>query len=322
MRAVCSISGIEFEAAGFAGVSMSSEHPVFSLGYGQLQVISGTWGSELLGDNECRLLCLALARCTGLLRVAHGHNCSALSVQLANSAIPLLVELLDFMNDNCRALHVPDYFTSFVVNEDSESLEGFYSWIVHCHSCMIEYFSGIAATRQAAKDASQKAQVKRLCNKTQSNPELYGRRLAAWACSVAAFPETRLNVAGIEKESTIADYWRYIIECCATRQKDNRLYTIYSADIEELRDHCIDTLDLAVSESWVLIELLKASIKDVSFTSESHFDIQLQNDRDTEYLLTDLLVLPIKANYPGNLLGYLKDKALYDCQQKALKGVA
>jgi hypothetical protein len=322
MKAVCSISGVEFEAAGFVGVSMSSEHPVFSLGYAQLQVIAANYNSQLLGDDECRLLCLALARCTGLLRIASGHDCSSMSVQLANQSIPLLVELLDFMNDNCRALHIPDYFTSFIVNEDSESLEGFYSWIVHCHSCMIEYFSGIAATRQAAKDASQKAQVKRLCNKTQSNPELYGRRLAAWACSVAAFPTTKLNVAGIEKESTIADYWRYIIECCATRQKDSRLYTIYTADIEELRDHCIDTLDLAVSESWVLIELLKASIKDVSFTSENHFDIQIQLAQNTEYLLPGLLAKPIKANYPGNSVGYLKALSLYGCQQKALKGVA
>ena len=317
MKTICSISGLEFEILGFGNCYIAAKHPIFNLDYKQLLLVTDSWQDRRLNEDETLLLTLAFASESTLFTIAENIDCRALTISECENAIPKLIQLLDFLHDTCRNLNISDYFPALIVR-DYEDINSLCSWLTSCLRCTYTYFAGIAETKEIAANQAKKAKVKALCNKTSSSPELYGRRLASWACAAANFPETPLNVEGINKSKTIADYWCYIIQCAATRQKDNRIYTIYENDIVELREHCIESLDLSIDESWIVIELLKATLKDVSFLSDSHFDIVLQEDRDLEYLTIELLQLPVKASYGSNLLAYLKDKALYDSQQKAL----
>ena len=319
MITTCPITGIHAQTRQFSPlVRTATIHPIFTLAASELLAIaSAEWQERLLDSEETRLLAIALAFRTGLLTLASpAPLLPSLSLETAESSIPALASINEFIHSPSRNLSgkIARIFPTITI-ASPEQIAALPDWCAIWNTAISEYFTSYHEIRESEKQARRQEELDRIRRTGERYPEKFGAKMADWAAVAASFPDTEITVA--DKPAITREYWQYIIRACATRKKDSELWQINEWNIRALLDHCIEHLDLNEVDSWVLVELLKSGIADREFHSMADVDIIAQKRSNEEFLSVAIQPLPSREQF-DSALDYLKAKALYDSQQKAL----
>lgn len=333
----CPISGISHHSALFNMSKLEMVHPIFWLSRQELAIIIQQFHAGLLSPDECRLLTLAVLRTlgdSGLVHFADGAG-KSLRADIAAASIPRLWDLLDFISSNERnishwgsTLEYEGYnhsiFATIVLS--GENINRLAEHLNTWDDNIAEYLNHYHRMREGAKILAQRELLDRVLSIKDRHPEKFGRRLSRWAAMATSFPTAPCIIQG--KTSTYSEYWQYIITCCATRKKDTKLYLIQSDDIELLMNYLIDStaiinhspLDLRDTNAFILLELLRDSLKDLSFIGSTDYEIAIAANTKDSYAALPLLAEPIRANYTDEL-SFIRAMAKYRASQAINNGV-
>lgn len=320
MKLICSISGIQYACTGFGRIALQGKHPVFDLPLDKLRRLYKLWQYRQLSDEETRLLALALFNSSKLVRWNSPADTNY-STAIANQAMPLLLDFLDFLETCTDRFHAPDFFPAYCVDYDSSDMSNLVSWVQTWHSCIEEYFEERFKLREAAKLAEKRAAAEIAQRRITRHPSRYIKQLADWCAEAAAFPNTPVEIAP-NKRIPCIDYWKHILECCGTRDKDFRIFTIREQDISELEWHIYENLDLSSTFAFTIIELLKATKADINFFNGS--GITIESAKSTSEMHIEVLAKPMLTAAPvissyATVREWADATALYKQQQAALE---
>lgn len=320
MKLKCRISGLSFSLGTeslFHDVLSYGIHPIFSCTYDQLVLIGENQWADMVGmsEKEIRLFTLALMNTSGLVNWKAPAS-SEFSIALCYESIPLLLELNSFIHSRSRAIVIDRYLPRLVITTDPDNtdMKVLKSWLTGCFQSIAEYWDGREAIREQERKKESREALTRIIARSGEDSSRYAAKLANWAAIALDFPKTRVDIGG-GKEMTCCAYWKHIIECAGTANKDFRLFTIAKNDIIELEDWVLDKINLEVDNilGLTLIRLLKHALDNEGFFGLSNFEIRAQIEADSVYRDMPTLEKPIREQF-SSLVDYLKADALYKSQ--------
>jgi hypothetical protein len=214
----------------------------------------------------------------------------------------------------------------FVISPDTCSLENSYHWIQIWIQNYNDWADNIKSHANDQELIRRENSLNKLIKTSHKSIEDYPSILARWASVAGDFPTFSITVKGVKME--LADYWEQIIIKCA---KEEAIFQIPTSDLQELIDHCEDTLvgDGSIYAIALMKHLRKGKERqqnylglgdiDLSRTSvtayrilkpsESTEDANIQNMIDTAPPSE-----PNKRDYP-DLISYIKAKAKWNVAQ-------
>lgn len=314
----CAISGITFSCDHvpmFLG-TLETKHPIFYLPRSKLFGLYSryTGGGSTATDNW--LLYNALLHSSELVtyKTAAAYSENDSSRIIANN-LPRLVETISRIDAVNHRLH-SSVFAHCIVSAESSTLQDSGTWIDVWNANYIEFLSG-AKRELIARDVRNRESILRDRIKGHRGIESYSKILANWAADAASFPLTEVWNELTGTRTTLREYWKQILILC---NKEERIYAIPKADLDELIEHCEQNITESSIYSTTLYTLLKnGRLKQKNYLGLGDLDISGspyrivsagQTIEDAQKLaLIDSApkTEPIEKNYPSKL-AYLRAK--------------
>lgn len=300
------------------------KHPIFSL---PLSKLYGLYGKYTDGGNSATenwLLYNALLESTGLVT----YTCPAESVDPITSAhliannLPRLIETIgriDAVKSNLRV----NVFASVSVNVSNNTLSTSNIWIDVWNQNYIDYLAG-ARKEITNRNVRNREAVLQRHIKGKKGIDAYSKILANWAAEAAVFPTYEVINEVTGKKDTLANYWKMILIMC---NKEERIYSIPKADLDELIDHCEANITESSIYSTTLYTLLKnGRLKQKNYLGLGELDISgspyriVQAGQSVEDANKLALIdsapktEPVESSYPSRL-AYIRAKMNYKMAQ-------
>lgn len=327
-RILCAYSGIDYRCDHFPvyNTKRESHHPIFDLDTTALVHLSSEYLDDKFTSIDKYLYYLALFKSTDLVdfRVPAIQTPLTQSI-IANNIYPLIrmVERISTLGEEKvrYSLSLPQ----FVISQDTKDLANTRYWLEIWEKNYDDYKSGYRTSTLIDKIAHKENYLERMIKDRNKDISTYASTLADWACLAGDFPkwhagldESILGKSGMNL--SLADYWKTIIKLCARKEP---VYNIPDADINELIEHCEDTLHQSGIYFYELLSLLRnASKKKLSYLSLGDVDITSTYrilDADSSVEDANMIALidsapkerPVEKDYP-NKLAYIRAKMKYE----------
>lgn len=264
----CPITGLVWQAPHTSKTALPIVHPAFMLTTTELisvtkpllrkQSIDGA------GQDDIKLLCVALLYSLGLLSFDNPINWSNYAPTSAYQSIDRIVKLAEFCTDSTRyitASNIGCYFPLLVVSAESgnQSLYGLPAYLDTCNACIAEYFSDYHSHAQQAAEAKKLAHMARLAS-DRKRPKRFISALAYHIVSCLSgkgLQSVLVFEGGIK--CTLRAYYESIIAYCGVAKdlSTRPTYPIDKQDILDLQDIIIEQLDFDDTYVYTCYHLLQ-----------------------------------------------------------------
>jgi len=239
MKQICPLSGITWEAEGFAtGHKMLAlKHPIFSLPVSSLYArLNADWYAGRLSQVEKKLLFLAIFNTSGHVTFNHPADPAPATVETHIAALAKSVSwLLSIKHPGLAAPH-------FNINRETHKLENMSALLQAWTEARTAFESGMRAQNLLATknrlEMLLEARIKRVEVGIVAESASYLAMLANWAEIALNFPNFSTIHPRTFQSVKLNDYWKELIAC-----PDSEVYSYPLADWKELDDHIIDNLD-------------------------------------------------------------------------------
>ncbi len=276
----CAYSGLECSVSHLSLSLTSREyaHPVFFMNPTKLLGIFSQYEKGKLTHEESYLLFLAYLNATDLVEFRVPAVFTKDTPRLVTSHMETLVSLAykiqEIKNPSVQFPHV-------AISPETKGLSNVGAWLDIWSTRYEEFLSGNRIKARNETLDSLETKVQRLILDPNSRDETYALHLGNWAEVAASFP--LFAVSTPFGQMRLSEYWKLIIRKCFNQKA---LFDIPSSDIQELLDHCIDTLELGTTYATSLINLLKdAKIKKSEYLGLG--DLDLINGSISTYQIID-----------------------------------
>jgi hypothetical protein len=316
-RILCAYSGIEFQCQ-FLPLSLSSrevQHPIFHIPTKKLLSLGSSWTRGELPPTESYLTYLALLHSTGLIE----WRVPARYTEKTNQIIANNMEQLLHVIGRIDVIRHPSFILPhFAISYDTASLENSYHWIQIWQKNYEDWTQNIKDHANDQELIRRELSLQRLLKSAHRKIEDSPKRLASWARIAGDFPEFKVRILGVQK--TLADYWEEIIVKCA---KQEQIFMIPEADLQELIDHCEDHIvmdgsifamalmrflrkGLAMQKSYLGLD----TVYDRRATNYSILPPEQTAERANIQNMVDSAPAtePVRKNYP-DLISFIKAKS-------------
>ncbi len=239
MKQVCPLSGVIWEAEGFATghKPLVLAHPVFSLPVKSLYArLDADWYAGRLSPVEKKLLFLAIFNVSGHVSFNHPANPEPAIVETHIAALAKSVSwLLSIKHPGLSAPH-------FNINRDSHKLENMSALLQAWAESRLAFESGMRAQNLLATknrlEMLLENKIKRVEAGIVAESASYLAMLASWAEIALNFPSFATIHPRTGQSVSLAAYWKELISC-----PESEVYSYPLTDWKELDDHIIDNLD-------------------------------------------------------------------------------
>ncbi len=239
MKQVCPLSGVIWEAEGFATghKPLVLAHPVFSLPVKSLYArLDADWYAGRLSPVEKKLLFLAIFNVSGHVTFNHPANPEPATVETHIAALAKSVSwLLSIKHPGLAAPH-------FNINRDSHKLENMSALLQAWAQARLAFESGMRAQNLLATknrlEMLLENKIKRVEAGIVAESASYLAMLASWAEVALNFPSFATIHPKTGQSVSLAAYWKELISC-----PESEVYSYPLTDWKELDDHIIDNLD-------------------------------------------------------------------------------
>lgn len=260
MRALCSISSIEFNVEHFPGYLSSREvsHPIFYLPQKKLLGYMGKWSARELTPTDSYLLFLALLNSTELVH----WRVPIFKDERTDSLVSLNMESLALTVSKLNTVYTPSVsFPNFATSPDNRHLHNVHHWIEAWAEAYNGFKSGRLRDSENRKLAIREKALERLIKNPHKTVAGYARSLADWAADAGSFPT--FNTKNPYSSNPLAmiscaDYWKSIIIKAASQES---IYAIDRKDIIEILEHCEENIPIGSIYSNALFTTLRTALE-------------------------------------------------------------
>lgn len=331
-RILCAYSGLDIQVSHFPIYLTSREcyHPIFTLSRKKLMGFASKWAAQELTPTDNYLYYLALLHSTSLVewRVPALQTADTQKLIAENTESLLnIVGKIDLVLDK-EAYNPPH----FVVSPDTKDLSCTPDWIAVWKENWDDYQQNYRTANFREKIIRRESALERLIKDPTKNPESYAASLAEWANLAGQFPT---HDAGLDpsilggKSMPLCDYWKLIIRKCV---KAEAIFSIPDADIDELIEHCEDSIDIVNGGIFchALLHLLReGKKKKSSFLGLGDFDVTgpsfkildanagVEEANKLALIATAPTEKPVEKDYPSKI-AFLRAKLRYDMAQSQI----
>lgn len=324
MKILCGISGIEFTCEHFPGTfyAREAEHPVFSIPQRKLLAYTKKWAAGELTSTDSYLLFLAVLKSSDLVT----FRVPCIRIPETDTIIAQNMEALMKTVIKLNTISTPeDVFNQVVINLDSRTLVDVEFWIKNWDDQFAEFKSGYITAHDSriANDrlVTRQNALSRMIKNPHKNISQYSTQVAEWASVAGAFPEFQMLNPFKKLNTTLADYWKQIIERCA---KNEYLFTIPEKDLNELIEHCEEKIPIGSIFSNALFKLLRAAkekkenflgLGDLDLSTTTYHILQADESAEAAQLKAVIDSAPIEEprieQYPTRF-AYIRAKSRWD----------
>ena len=317
MRALCAISGLDFNTEHFPGFLANREvsHPIFSTPQRKLLAYSGKFYSSELTDTDKYLLFLAVLHSSDLVE----WRTSIVRTPFTQGIIARNFESLVRAVSKVNTVSNPAVrFPNFVVTHHTANLSNVHHWIDTWHEAYKEFHSGTLKDYDNRKLGERERVLERLIKNPHKSIKDYANQIADWAIDAGDLRTVCRQLIPnplTGKQTTCYEYWHSIIVRAA---RLDRIYAIPKVDIEEIIEYFESKLDVVGSIfSHQLLKLLRtAEARHKDFLGldlgEGNYSFV---DGETNVAATNMALLvslapteePQKKDYPG-IVEYMRAK--------------
>lgn len=241
MHIICSLSSLSFTCEHFPGSLSQREfhHPVFSIPQKKLLSHVGIWASQDPGkftQIDSYLLFLALLRSTELVE----FRSPAIRTERTGAVIAQNMELLCKVVSRLNSMVSSEGMPHYVISRETQDLENVEFWIQNWAEAYEDFRAGklrdISGRDEWKKLLIRENALERLIKNPHRPISSYSQQLGEWAAIAGSFPEFILtNPLPPFQKISCSDYWKILISKCS---RSDSLFSIPSADLKELLDHC------------------------------------------------------------------------------------
>jgi hypothetical protein len=270
MKALCSISSIEFEVQYFPGTLYSREvsHPVFYMPQKKLLAYLSKWSTPgAFTETDSYLLFLALLNSSELIhfRVPVFRDTHTAAI-VANNMEHLAKTLI-----RINTVSTPSFnFPQFVITPETRYLQNVVHWINAWDDAYKDFKDGYRSAHENQKLIRREGALEKLIKNPYRNDNTYANAIAEWAAQAGEFPTFTINHPNGTKISC-DDYWKQIIvRAC----KDDNIFAIDRKDLTELLEHCEEYIPIGSIYSNNLFKHLRHAMeKQKNFLGIGDIDI-------------------------------------------------
>lgn len=258
MQVICKYSSLSFQVEHFSARLDRGEipHPIFYIPQHRLFSYLGKWSAQQFTPTDSYLLALALLNSTDLIE----WNCPALRTPRTDTVIAQQMEALAKVASRISSVPAPARtFPRISISQDTRNLYSLGDWISLWNICYSDWEAGYKSTIAIHRIRNREQALERLIKSPGNrNPIAYARQLADWASQAGSFPTFATQNPFTGKPIPMHDYWKLIIIRAAGKDS---LHTIPTKDIQELLEHCEDTIQNGGIFAHALFQYLKEAIK-------------------------------------------------------------
>jgi hypothetical protein len=315
------MSSLEFDVQFFPGTFHAREayHPIFNLPQKRLLGYTGKWAGGELTPTDSYLLFLAILHSSDLVE----FRVPAFRSPQTDSIIAQNMESLVRTVIKLNTVSTPSVtFPHFVISPETRFLTNVHHWIENWKDVYADFQAGTSRDYDDRKLVHREAALQRLIKNPHKPISSYAASIADWAALAGEFPEF-LTISPFSRETKIplSEYWKSIIIKCA---RDESLFSIPRADLEELLTHCEDKVPAGSIFSNALFKLLRHALeKQRNFLGLGDLDLsttnyQILSESDTTESANLKAMIdsapsekPRQEQYPSKI-AFLKAKMRYD----------
>lgn len=316
MKIHCQYSGVSFDVSGFGSTQLTYIHPIFSADTGWLLSRMGAWAAQKYGEEESRLLFLALLHSTDLVEFRY-------QAQPENNTVQLNIEpLARFVGWSSGLTRPQLILPKFVVQKDNRKLENVRYWIQTWFDARKAFEDGYARWEQDKKLLEKERALERLIRNSAKQVQDYAGLLATWAMQAGNVPKA------------LHDYWRELF--CL---KGIAVYNAKQVDIEEMLEHMEEHLEHGSIYSHATLTHLRTLLKknkaglnyglgisDEEFAMLESSPFKIVEGSVEEHNMEVISASapreePVAADYPTRV-AYLRAKAAFSLAQRAAQYAA
>lgn len=318
----CIYSGIEFKTEHFP-MNLKSNHPIFELPQKKLLGFLPKFLASELTQVDSYLLFLALLNSTSKVEFrVPAFRTSQTSAIIYNN-MESLTQIIGAIN---IIQHPGFQVPQFVISQDTKDLANVSNWIANWESCIQDFKDGYRTYNETRALINREAALEKLIKNPSKSIDSYAHILADWAEVAGSFP-TFATTLDSGESVPCNRYWKSIIAKCV---RDEAIFAIPRADIEELITHCEDNITQGSIYSHSLMSLLKLGVKkQINFLglgditlSQSPYKILSSDSNTSEVERANKLILiesapteePRESQYPSKL-AFLRAKSKYKMAQ-------
>lgn len=277
MKCLCPISGMVWEAEGFATGHRRVElmHPIFYSPLENLVAREIDWHANRLSEEEKKLLFLAILNQSDLIDWHHAANPSPQTVEQHFHRMMKLV--LWKLGIRSPSLKMP----SFSISHATMNMDNFHFWMDAWEHAREDFLSGILKQHRDATKGKLEFWLERRIRSveigTQDETYRYLKVLASWGEVAANFPCFSITHPLNKQQIKINEYWKEII--CSPKEK---VISYPAGDIKEIEEHLIENLDdLSSLYSGALIRRIRRLLShNVDFYGIELIPIESDSDGD------------------------------------------
>lgn len=324
-KILCSYSGIEFTCEHFPITLYAREsyHPIFNVPQKKLLSYIGKWAGSELTPTDSYLLFLSLLNSTELVDFRVPATCNPFTPSIIAQNMEYLVKTVIKLN---TVYHPAVVFPRFAITPETKFLSNVHHWIEAWDDAYKDFQDGYTSAHESAKLIQREHALERLIKNPYKTNAQIAPQLADWAVAAGSFPTSIVTSPFNGSSISLADYWKEIIILAA---KEERLYGIPRADLEELIEHCEENIPIGSGIfSHTLFKLLRTAVeKQKNFLGLGDYDIKstfqiLDDPTDTEAANMSALIQsapesePRLEQYPSKFK-FLQAKMRWDMAVKA-----
>ncbi len=298
--------------------SREAFHPIFQLPQKKLFGLYGKWTQGGLTEIDSYLLYLALFKSTDQVQFSVPAMRTEKTNSIVSGQIPRLVETVS------KITAIRDYHHSVAqisINADTKDLANSHIWIDIWNANYQDYQDNYHNQKIAASIKQREERLQVLIKDSNKDISRYAHLLAKWAAESGSFPTFQVSNPISNRQCTLSEYWQEIIAMCC---KEDRIFLIPKADLDELIEHCEEYVPAGSIYSYTLSNLLKSGhykqknylgLGDIDITGSPYRILAAETSIEDANKLAMIdsapKEAPREANYPSKI-AYLRAKVKFD----------
>ena len=318
MKIKCAYSGLNLEVSHFPAFleSPSTVHPIFNIPQKKLIQYLRKWGNGELTPTDSYLLYLALFNSTDLIEFRTNAVCTTKTNSIVSANLEQLTRVISYSN---TILHPSFVLPKIVIDKDTCTLENSPEWIKLWTHEYNNFQSGYLKDKEREAIKKREFILQTFIKDVNKPISHYAKIIADWASEVGEFPQFFVTIDG--QSIRLSEYWKgIIIKCC----KSEAIFSIPTADLMELIEHCEENIEHGSIYSHTLMELLRAGMSrqknylglgdlDLSLTTYSIIDANTSIEDANRKAMIDSapLEMPLPGMYPSKL-AYMVAKSKWE----------
>lgn len=327
MKILCAYSGIEFSCEHFPlGLyARESFHPIFNVPQRKLLTTLPKWSSNELTSTDSYLLFLSLLSSSDLIEFRTSAKRTDKTDSIVAQNMEGLVKTLVRLNTVSNPAVV---FPHYVVSQETNGLENVHFWIENWQDSYKDFLDGYKSAHDLSKLNKREGALERLIKNPHKSLADFAHPLADWAATAGSFPTSMVQNPFTKMSIPLAEYWKILIIKCANNID---LFSIHSADLAELIEHCETEIPHGSIHAHHLMKALRdAQNRQRNFLDIGDLDLNKTKfsilDKDSNTMEANMQALissapenePQRASYPTKF-DYMKAKMRWDMARKAQK---